>query len=131
MQRKSTERVLIPKHWVNVIAQAKKNEPKFTVIEMEQEDFFSSEHLEKGITNRKTAMNGEKVNWLNIRKIINNRKYPFEFAFENYSVCPLAPVHVSLRKRGEKTIQLHQSSVLHCRHCIQSVARLSAKNTTI
>lgn len=101
-QKKSTERILIPKHWENVIAQAKKSEPKFSVIKMEKEDFLSSVQLEKAITNRKTTMNGEKVNWMNIQKIVNNRSDPFILSFENYSVYSTPPVHISLRKRERK-----------------------------
>lgn len=101
-QKKITERIIIPQHWVNIIAQAKKNEPKYTVVEMKKSDFFSSQVLERAITNRKTAKNGEKVNWLNIQRIINHRLSPFDIIIEKYSEPPLPPVHISLRKRGRQ-----------------------------
>lgn len=102
-QKRRTENILIPQHWINLIAQAKKNEPKFTVIKMERGDFFSSERLENSITNRKTTTNGEKVNWLDFRKIINSRANPFELTIEKYSEPPLPPVHISLRKRSKQS----------------------------
>lgn len=101
-QKKRTEQILIPQHWINLIAQAKKNEPKFTVVRMEREDFFSSKNLESAITNRKKAKNGEKVNWFTIQKIINYRSNPFDMTFEKYSEPPLPPVHISIRKRGQQ-----------------------------
>lgn len=69
-------------------------------MKWKKEDFFSSLLLENAITNRKKALNGEKVNWLNIQKIVNNRSDPLELSYEKYSVVSSPPVHVSLRKRG-------------------------------
>lgn len=100
-QKKITEMIYTPQHWINVIDQAKKKEPKFTIIEMEKEDFFSSVQLEGAITNRKTAKNGEKVNWLNVQKIINNRADPFEMIFEEYSTLDVSPIEISLRKKSK------------------------------
>lgn len=40
-QKRITEMIYVPQHWVNIIAQAKKKEPKFNVIEMKREDFLS------------------------------------------------------------------------------------------
>lgn len=98
-QKQITKSIFIPDHWINIIKQAKKNEPKFTVIKMEMEDFFSSEQLENAITNRKTATNGEKVNWLNMQKIVNNKSNPFGIEIERYNTSP--PVQISLRKKGK------------------------------
>lgn len=98
-QKKNTESIFTPDHWVNIIAQAKKNEPKFTVIKMTKEDFFSSKQTEEAITNRKMAKNGEKVNWLNMQKIVNNKTNPFEITVERYNTSPL--VEISFRKRGK------------------------------
>lgn len=39
-QKKITESIFVPQHWVNIISQAMKKDPKFTVIEMNREDFF-------------------------------------------------------------------------------------------
>lgn len=52
-QKKVTEMIFVPQHWINIIFQAKKTEPTFKVIEMNRADFFSCKHLENIITNRK------------------------------------------------------------------------------
>lgn len=70
---------------------------------MKKEDFFSSERMEIAITNRKISNTGEKVNWLNIQKVINNRLSPFDLFIENYSTSTLPPLTISLRKKGKKT----------------------------
>lgn len=44
-QRKYTENIFEPKDWFNIISQAKKNEPKFNVIPMVQDDFICSKEL--------------------------------------------------------------------------------------
>jgi len=44
---------------------------------MNDEDFVSSEILEKKITNRKVSISGDKINWLQIRQIKLCRNHPF------------------------------------------------------
>lgn len=96
-QKKVTESIFTPDHWINLIIQAKKNEPKFTVIKMTKNDFYSSKQIESAVTNRKTTINGEKANWLNMQKIINSRTNPFEITIERYNIS--SPIQISLRKR--------------------------------
>lgn len=95
--KKITELIFTPDHWANIIAQAKKNKPHFTVIKMTKEDFFSSEAIENAFTNRKTTINGEKVNWFNMQKIVNDRTNPYVLTVERYNNS--FPIQVSLRKR--------------------------------
>lgn len=99
-QKDFTESIFIPDHWINIIAQAKKSEPKFTTIKMTREDFLSCKEIESAITNRKVGINGEKVSWLNMQKIVNNKTNPFEIIFEEYETSPA--IQVSLCKRGKK-----------------------------
>lgn len=42
LQKRKTEDIFIPQHWINVIRQAKKTEPK--VVEMSKQDFFRASH---------------------------------------------------------------------------------------
>lgn len=98
-QKKITEQIYIPRHWMNIIEQAKKNEPKFKVIEMNTNDFFSSKNLESIITNRKISSSKDKVEWLKIRKIVNNRSKPFNLIV--YSTRSDQPIEVSIKKRGK------------------------------
>lgn len=103
LQKRITERIMIPQHWIDLIAQAKKNEPKFTVVQMKKKDFFSSGQLEIAITNRKIAKNGEKVNWLHIQKIINHRSKSFDITIGRYGNPPSPYVDISLHKRGHRS----------------------------
>lgn len=101
-QKKITESIFVPQHWINVISQAMKNEPKFTVIEMGRDDFKSCEQMENIITNRKLSQEDEKIFWTNMQKIIYNRQRPFDLITEKYSVSPIQPITVSLKKTGKK-----------------------------
>lgn len=83
-QKKVTEEILVPEHWLNVIRQAKKNEPKFVVIEMKKQDFFSSKSLEDSIINRKKDAMGEKINWFKMQKLIYEKHSPLSLDFVEY-----------------------------------------------
>lgn len=76
-QSKITENVFVPSHWVEIIRQAKKTDPKFVVSEMRKKDFVSSEPLEKMIINRKKSTVGNKISWQRIQNIIYDKKSPF------------------------------------------------------
>lgn len=108
--RTKTENIYVPEHWVNVIKQSKKNDPKFIVVEMTKEDFFSSKPLEEMITNRKKSTNGEKINWLNVQKIIYEKYSPFMLDFVNYGADDA--VTISLQKKGT-TQQFTQIELPH------------------
>lgn len=97
-QKQTTESIYIPDHWINIIKQAKKTDPKFVVIEMTKNDFYSSEPLEQLVTNRKKTTTGEKINWLNVQKIIYERYSPFMLDFINYGSN--STITISLQKRG-------------------------------
>lgn len=85
MQKRKTENIFLPQHWINVIRQAKKKEPKFVVVEMEKNDFFSSKSLEKSVVNRKKTISGEKINWFRFQKIIYERENPLLLKIIEYS----------------------------------------------
>lgn len=96
-QKQITESIYLPEHWINVIKQAKKTDPRFVVIEMKKNDFHSSKPLEEQITNRKKTTSGEKINWLNVQKITYERYSPFMLDFVNYSSdCTIT---ISLQKK--------------------------------
>lgn len=98
-QKKITDMIYVPQHWLNIIKQAKKSEPKFKVIEMSREDFFSCKRLELITTNRKKSLNKDKVEWLKIQKIVYNRLTPFNMKI--YKHGSIEPIEVSLKKRGK------------------------------
>lgn len=99
LQKRRTENIFIPEHWIHVIEQAKKQEPKFVVVEMGKKDFFSSKSLEEIVVNRKYTISGQKINWFKFQKIIYERKNPLllkivEYGFNNNVL------NISLQKRG-------------------------------
>lgn len=98
-QKKVTEMIYVPEHWINIIKQSKKSEPKFVVIKMSRKDFFSCKQLESITTNRKKSLNKDKVEWLKIQKIVYNRSTPFNLKVYKYGA--IEPIEVSLRKRGK------------------------------
>lgn len=96
-QKQLTETIMLPEHWINIMKQAKKNEPKFVVVEMTKDDFLSSRPLEDQIINRKKTTSGEKINWLNVQKIIYEKFSPFMLDFVNYGTD--SPITISLQKK--------------------------------
>lgn len=100
-QKKITEQIYVPQHWINIMKQAKKTDPQFTVIEMKRDDFFSCKQFESIITNRKMSLNRDKIDWMKIHKIFNERSSSFNLMVEGYSDGSAAPAQVSLRKRGK------------------------------
>lgn len=77
-QRKITTEVYVPGHWMNIVRTSKKRDPKFEVIQMCQNDFFSSDSLLELIVNRKKASDNSKINWFNIDVIENKKAEPFK-----------------------------------------------------
>lgn len=99
-QKQVTENILLPKHWVNLMCQAKKTEPTFVVTEMFKEDFYSSAELETLVTNRKKNTSGQKICWLNMQKIIYERYSPFKLDIREYGSS--STMTISLRKKCSK-----------------------------
>lgn len=81
-QKKSTENIFCPQHWINLIKQSKKSAPKFVVTELCEEDFFSSQAQEKLIKNRRDTVDKQKINWFKIRRIVNMASDPFVLEVE-------------------------------------------------
>lgn len=81
----------------------KKTEPKFIVVEMSKQDFFSSQSLEESIINRKITISGDKINWFRFQKIIYDRENPLllkvvEYGFNNDVLS------ISLQKRSAQKV---------------------------
>ena len=66
--------VYVPKHWYDIIAETRSGSKPFVVHEMKQEDFLSTTALETAIVNRKTTVDGQKVNWFEMRQIEVRRR---------------------------------------------------------
>lgn len=52
-EQRKYETIYDPDHWVDIIKNTRKTEPKFNVTKMEAKDFFTSQDLQQVITNRK------------------------------------------------------------------------------
>lgn len=72
-QRRMTPQIYSPVHWIELISQSKKSEPKFEVMEMTSNDFYTSKDLEDLIVNRKMFTTGDQIDWYNVRNIINRK----------------------------------------------------------
>lgn len=82
-ERKKHEVIPTPNAWIQIISDSKKSEPKFTVIAMQTEDFFSSFPLHQLIVNRKHDTDKKKVNWLKIRSMCYKKQSPFIIEMRN------------------------------------------------
>lgn len=102
-RNKITENIFIPSHWVQIIRQAKKNNPQFLVSEMRKEDFVSSKPLEEMIINRKKSTAGNQISWNSIQSIIYDRKSPFILKFKEFSQIEAPVIEVSWKKEDIMT----------------------------
>lgn len=99
-QKKVTENIFIPDHWINLIKAAKKKDPKFVVKEMHVGSFLSSAPLKPLIINRKRSRSGRKISWLNFQTIIYNRGDPFILKVKEYDSRFSPAFEISLRKKN-------------------------------
>ena len=95
--------VYVPKHWYDIIAEARSGSKPFVVHQMKQEDFLSTTTLETAITNRKTTVDSQKVNWFQIRQIEVRRTDPMSLFYKT-SHNPEEPwKEIDLTRRGHST----------------------------
>lgn len=99
-QRKFTQDIFLPKHWENIVCQAKKKDPKFEVIHMTENDFYSSQELLDLIVNRKISNTNIKINWHHIECIKNIKDRPF--------ALHLKQIH----SEEELQVNLHKKDIL-------------------
>ncbi|CAI6376053.1 unnamed protein product [Macrosiphum euphorbiae] len=97
-QKKYHPEIYVPNDWIKVILNARKKNP-FKVVQMTQEDFFSTVLLEKDITNRKINGEGEKVEWLKFQWILftNDKPYHMFYKYSNNEFVTFSCVNLSKR----------------------------------
>lgn len=94
-EKKVTSEVYVPEHWMNIVRHAKKKEPKFDVIQMCANDFFSSDCLLNLIVNRKVNSDNIKINWFDFDEIKNIKDKPFIlFIKERKNLNRFVEVHI-------------------------------------
>ena len=103
--------VYVPEHWMTVVANVHKRVP-FTVVDMQPSHFIDLTAMSSQLTNRKKAVDGSSVSWLNIQSIRFTGSSPQVMNFK--PVCdPEAPwLSVDLKKRirQKEQIQLVHSA---------------------
>lgn len=109
--RKTKAEIYTPNDWINLIIEAKKNSPKFTVYMMQTTDFVSSVDLQSMIVNRKKTSDGFKVNWFKIRSFEYKKDEPFRL----YNVCTdgsLRVLDIQKKKINEESLTMCNLPVL-------------------
>lgn len=99
-QKKMTQDIFVPAHWENIVRQSKKKDPKFEVVHMASQDFYSAEKLLNLIVNRKVTSENEKINWFDIESIRNDKGSPFSLYVKKF------------QSSNEFQINLHKKDVL-------------------
>lgn len=103
--------IYTPDLWFDIINTAKTTAPPFVVTKMNSADFFSSENLEKSITNRKKTISNETFNWHHLSRIEYKKETPLVLYIEVFSDTVLyhneqtenqtyEPKIVKIHKRG-------------------------------
>lgn len=89
-----------------IIEKSKKNNP-IEVIDMGSEDFFSTQDMEKQITNRKVSVEKNKVSWLKAKVIKIEKSKPFSvFLKDSHDPeAPFAEIDISKSSRGRKSLR--------------------------
>lgn len=99
---KHQQRLYTPQDYINVMRTCKKKNP-LMVIQMNDEDFVSSEMLEKKTTNRKVSVSGDKINWLQARRIKLCRNQPFSLLMST-TLSDENFLEINIEKRGRGRI---------------------------
>ncbi|KAL4083711.1 hypothetical protein QTP88_029027 [Uroleucon formosanum] len=99
---KHQQRLYTPQDYINVMRTCKKKNP-LMVIQMNDEDFVSSEMLEKKSTNRKVSVSGDKINWLQVRRIKLCRNQPFSLLMST-TLLDENFLKINIEKRGRGRI---------------------------
>ncbi|CAH1111461.1 unnamed protein product [Psylliodes chrysocephalus] len=102
--KKHYKNIYVPNDWVQVVLEIKKKNP-FRVVVMTSSDFFSTNELEKALTNRKKTAADEKVEWLRIQWLRYEKEKPgiIQYKYSNNEVVLFNEVNV--KKRGKQTFQ--------------------------
>lgn len=77
---------------------------------MDQHDFFSVHMIEKKIVNRKTSVDGQKINWLKIRSISLKKDQPYVLFIQQNSLD--APIQrIDIKKSGRNSSKVKEEAI--------------------
>jgi len=95
--------VYVPKHWYDIIAESRSGAKPFFVHQMKKEDFNSTATLETAIVDRKTNVDGQKVNWFEMRQIEVRRTDPMSLFYKTSHNPEEEWKQIDLAQRGRST----------------------------
>lgn len=103
---KTAENMYIPDHWYDFISQAKKNEPRFTVVKMQREDFFRSKSIEEqSASPRKKIVDRKAKYWQKFPNIIYDHENNCVSMQNNYDNSTSQP-DIKLTHLSEKSCDI-------------------------
>lgn len=83
-QRKATQDIFLPEQWENTVREAKMKDPKFVVVRMTRNDFYSSEKLLNFIVKRNVSSENVKINWHQIESMKYIKDKPFTMYIKQF-----------------------------------------------
>lgn len=103
-QKRFFKNIFVPQDWNQVILAARKVRP-FKIISMTKDLFFSSQLLERNITNRKISVDKGKVEWLKMQWLLFHEIHPFKFFFKYSNNPDVLFQEVDIKKRNSIMIE--------------------------
>lgn len=73
--------IYVPEQWAETIENAKKGQPKITLVKMTRENFFTCEVLEEMLDPTNSGLNFE---WDRVRSITHTRNQPYNFQIKKF-----------------------------------------------
>ena len=98
--KKASKDVYIPQQWMQVVQQARKQQP-FTVVEMKSGDFLDLSATTKQLVNRKKATDGSTVKWLNIQSICFSKDAPQVMKYKHICEDDMEWCELDLRRGAQ------------------------------
>lgn len=81
--KKKKEHVFVPEDWHAITREAKRKKPRFDVIPMTADMFYSTKPLEEATVNRKVDEDNQKVEWLKMQWMQFRKEDPGVMYFKN------------------------------------------------
>lgn len=97
---KTSSNIFSPRDWYDIILGCRKSN-KYFLTEMSHEDFLSTFNLEKTITNRKRNVDGQPLNWLQMRWIRIEKTEPFSIKYKTTFLADMPFGVLNIQKKRE------------------------------
>lgn len=97
---KTSSNIFSPRDWYDIILGCRKKN-KYFLTEMTHEDFLSTQNLEKSVTNRKKNVDGDPLNWLQMRWIRIEKAEPFAMKYKTTFLAEMPFEVINIQKKSE------------------------------